>query len=192
MTEEHKIILAGAFSILGQTLSKSRLLDESWRPIPRKKLNPQPSLEDIELVELFKRLTDEVMVDGGRKAEERAKVIDEAIKALPGYGEGKLYVDYVLTSLYMIREVGDELKGRYMLFYSKANNLINGIVDEVREELGQMTAIQSWRVADNLMRYVKGQPILDDEIRNAWLKSKGIDIEKIIGAEDGKDGDLAR
>ena len=166
-------LLTGAYTILGRSLYDSQLLDERWNPVPRKKLNPtRYSVEDADAVQLFCAMEKVVFGYGVTKAEQWTKRPVEAIAALP---ENMREGNHVLTAAHMASlAVSGAVGPSAALIGLRAQRLIDAISPEVERVAGEQIRLNSFRIADNIDRYLDGRPVLDGELRDAWMKRIGV------------------
>jgi len=165
MTPAKTQLLAGAYSLLGNSLQKSGLIDDHWNPIKRSKLDKEKlSSVDLEIVDLFRAVEREVLKHGVKAAERNAAQVADAIQALP---EEERTANHVLTAVHMILIAVDGEVGPFaMMVTGKAQRIIDAVDPEVRKVADTTTATYSYRVADNIARKLQGRPILDGQLRD--------------------------
>ena len=175
MENEIKLVI---WSILTSTLRSSGLLDIQNKPIPRRKLKPeQYDKTDADIMDFYKFLN--LVTFHGTHELRRARA---AVDALP---ENEKEGNFILVALH-VAMIG--LSNTRVMANRKiclhATRLVDTITEEVKEyaatglvKNGTITQDQvsdytrntirnSHRIADNLVRFIEGRPIIDKELRD--------------------------
>ena len=158
--EVKMIMLSGAYSSLGSTLQNSELLDERWTPLSPK----DASYEDLELVKVMRVLEGVVLMEGVRKAEERAAVMGK-ILPLVGSIQDSMEGNHALFALHLLELALEKPTGAsQMLLKSKCSTLIPSIGGRVEEVAGFSIKKNSFFIASNIQRRLKGEAVLTDQV----------------------------
>lgn len=153
-------LLHGGFALLQGELIAVGLLDKKGKPVKRKELNPQPSYEDIRLVDLYKQVGMRTK-PGLPGAKEVSKIID----LLP---KDELYCNITLVAIYLLMEWSARVLPILHTGFTSVGDMIKA---EVEKKSGIETRKNSYRVADNIIRAIDGRPMLEKEIRDKWVKT---------------------
>jgi len=175
MDNQIKLVI---WSILASTLRDSGLLDKQNKPVPRRKLKPeQYDKVDADIMDFYKYL--DLVTFHGTHELKKAK---EAVDALP---ENEKKGNFILVALQVAMIGLYETKViSNKKVYLHATRLVDIITKEIRDyavtglvENGTLTKEQvsdytrntirsSHRIADNLVRFIEGRPVLDKEVRD--------------------------
>jgi len=154
-----------AYTILGMKLEAVGLLSDKWLPTNP----PDACKEDRELVEVFQILERAtIQTFGVQWTEKNAMKLNGAIEVLP---DKQKHLNRTLLGLHLAREWAQRNVGpTAMMLRTKTTRIIDAVAAEVRKHAGEDTARFTYRAADNLVRWLDGRPLLDEEVRNAFFK----------------------
>ena len=175
MDNQIKLVI---WSILASTLRDSGLLYNNNKPVPRRRLKPeQYDKTDADIMDFYKYL--DLVTFHGTHELKKAKA---AVDALPK-NENK--GNHILVALQVAMIGLSETKViSNRKIYLHATRLVDIITEEIRgyaatglvkkgtitqdqvSDYTRNTIRSSHRIADNLVRFIEGRPILDKELRD--------------------------